>query len=118
MVNLFGLPRSLFVFFCLDTKESNQRKNQGKHDRSAHFAGPTPHITLISDTLTGSSEVMSYATRESAHSVSPTCRAPVAPFASGSNEGIHDGCTRGVESGLAGRALHFDGHRPAGAVMS
>jgi len=26
MVNLFGLPRSLFAFFCLDTKESNKEK--------------------------------------------------------------------------------------------
>jgi len=31
------------LFFCLDTKEP---KNQGKHERSAHFALPTPHIAF------------------------------------------------------------------------
>ena len=32
-------------FFCL-IKKSN-KKNQGKPDRSAHFAGPKPHIEGI-----------------------------------------------------------------------
>jgi len=30
-------------FFCLDAKEP---KNQGPHDRSAHWSGPPPHIAF------------------------------------------------------------------------
>ncbi len=32
----------IVTFFCLDANESNQRKNQGRHDRSAHPSGPAP----------------------------------------------------------------------------
>ena len=39
----FECEAFFYMFFCLDTKEP---KNQGKHERSAHFALPTPHIAF------------------------------------------------------------------------
>jgi len=34
------------IFFCLNTKENKQRKSQGKPERSARFALPSPHIPI------------------------------------------------------------------------